>query len=274
MGIPRFSHKEGWFDVHIFVLLLSVVIGFGALGAQKGVPHLPPLIPISSTLYFAVAAENPGSVYQLNMLTGDVSVLYTRPRGRLYSFTFHPEIAEKLYFVDANDNKIFRVLWLRDHWSGEEVVYEHTTYVRDVAFGPEPITGTPSSAPRWTLFFSEATGIGGGRIYYFDGRNRPVLFYEVHKRWSGDFAFDEDGNLYFSSGNTAPALIYKVVDGRLEVVFTHSEPIKGFVVRAGKIYFANWRGSIYVLNLSTGELREIFKNPRRFRWLSDVNFRD
>ncbi len=115
MGIPRFSHKKGWFGVCILVSFLSVVIAFGALGAQKAVPYLSALPPISSALYFAVASESPGSVYEFNMLTKDISVLYTRPHGQLYSFTFHPGIPEKLYYVNANDTKIFRVLWLRDH---------------------------------------------------------------------------------------------------------------------------------------------------------------
>lgn len=265
------------FAVRIFLcVFLSVLVGFGVFGEKKP-PLAPlPLTPISSFLYFAVASEKPGSVYRVNMLTKDISIFYTRPHGQLYSFTFHPGIPEKLYYVNANDKKIFLVTWLSDHWSGETVVYEHTTYVRDVAFGPEPITGTPSPAhgPSLRLFFSEATGAGGGKIYYLDSRNRPVLFYEVHKRWAGDFAFDEEGTLYLSSGNVVPALIYKVVGGELEAVYTHNEPIKGFVVRGGKIYFANWKGSIYVLDLSTGEVEEILENPRRFRWLSDVNFRD
>lgn len=273
-----FPVGKGCFAVRIFLcLLLSLFVGLMGFGAEKKIPpssSILPLTPISSSLYFAVAAENPGSVYRFNVLTNDISVFYTRSRGQLYSFVFHPGIPEKLYYVNANDKGIFLVTWLGDRWTEEAVVYEHTTYVRDIAFGPEPVTGTPAPGPRLRLFFSEATGAGGGKIYYLDSRNRPVLFYKVHKRWAGDFAFDEDGNLYFSSGNVAPGRIYKAVDGGLEVVLTHREPIKGFVVRGGKVYFANWRGSIYVVDLSTGEVEEIFKNPQRFRWLSDVGFRD
>ncbi len=257
----------------ILVALVFLLLGF-SLGAEKKTPPVGPIpvTPISQLLYFAVASENPGSVYVLNLTTKDISVLYTRPAGRLSSFAFHPEIPEKLYFVNGNGNKIFRVLWLRDHWSGEEVVYEHSAYVRDIAFGPEPVTGTPTPAPRLALFFSEATGAGGGKIYYIRG-NRPVLYYWVTVPWAGDFAFDEEGNLYLSSGNRVPAKIYKVVDGTLHTIYGRNEPIKGFVVRGGKIYFANWRGSIYVLDLASGEVEEILGNPRRFKWLSDVNFR-
>ena len=260
-------------------LLVSLVFlsGLSLWGAEKKAPPIGPIpmTPISQFLYFAVASENPGSVYRLNLLTKDISPLYTRPHGQLYSFAFHPGIPEKLYYVNANDTKIFRVLWLRDHWSEEGVIYQHTTYVRDIAFGPEPVTGTPApGGPPLRLFFSEATGAGGGKIYYLNGRNRPVLFYEVKMPWAGDFAFDENGVLYLSSGNRAPAKLYKVEGGTVYTLYRHPEPIKGFVVRGGKIYFANWRGSVYVLDLTTGEVEELFANPRRFRWLSDVNFRD
>jgi len=261
--------------VRILLCLVFLSVGFLGLGTEKKVLPSPiPFTPISSFLYFAVASENPGSVYQVDLRTGDVSTLYTRPHGHLYSFAFHPGIPEKLYYVSANDTKIFRVLWLRDHWSEEEVIYQHTTYVKDIAFGPEPVTGTPApGGPPLRLFFSEATG-AGGKIYYLDGRNRPVLYYEVRMPWAGDFAFDENGVLYLSSGNRAPAKLYKVEGGTVYTLYRHPEPIKGFVVRGGKVYFANWRGSVYVLDLASGEVEELFTNPRRFRWLSDVNFRD
>lgn len=259
----------------LLCVVFLLLIGLSIWGAERKIPSNIPFTPLSQFLYFAVASEDPGSVYSLNLLTHTLSVLYTRPQGRLSSFTFHPEIPEKLYFVNASDKKIFRVLWLRDHWSEEEVVYEHTTYVRDIAFGPEPPGVTPGPGERrLTLFFSEATGAGGGKIYYLDGRNRPVLYYEVHMPWAGDFAFDEEGVLYLSSGNRVPAKLYKVQGGTVHTLYQHPGPIKGFVVRDGKVYFADWGGSIYVLDLSTGEVQEVFRNPRRFRWLSDVGFRD
>ena len=257
-------------------LLASLVflLGFSIVEADKKTPPIGPIpmTPLSQLLYFAVASENPGSIYQVDLRTGDVSTLYTRPHGQLRSFTFHPGVPEKLYYVNANDTKVFRVLWLRDHWSEEEVVYQHTTYVRDIAFGPEPVTGTPApGGPPLRLFFSEATGAGGGKIYYIRN-NRPVLYFHVPVPWAGNFAFDEEGDLYLSSGNRVPAKIYKVVGGTLHTIYSHNEPITGFVVRGGKIYFSNWRGAIYVLDLASGEVEKIFEDSR-FRWLSDVNFR-
>lgn len=251
------------------VLGVLLLAGLGVFGAE---PDNPPLaVPVPAAVYFATAADHPGAVYRIDMSTGDVFVIYTRPRAQLTSFTFHPEIPEKLYYVDANDKKIFLTVWLRDHWSEEEVVYEHTTYVRDIAFGPEP-GASSSPGHKWVLFFSEATGAGGGKIYYLDGRNRPVLFYEVHEEWAGDFAFDEEGNLYVSSGNTVPANLYKLTDRGLEVIFTHSGAIKGFVVRGGTVYFADWRSSICILDIATGSLGKIFDDPTEVKFLSDVAF--
>lgn len=216
----------------VLVLLLGIV-----LWAEKRVPSIKPIpvTPISQFLYFAVASENPGSVYSLNLQTKDVSPLYTRPSGQLFSFTFHPEIPKKLYFVNANDRKIFLVWWLRAHWSSEGFVYEHNTYIRDIAFGPEPAAGTSVPSSRLSLFFSEATEADGGRSI---SGGSPVLNYQVTVPWAGDFAFDEEGN-------RVPAKIYKVAGSTLQTIYGHNEPIKGFVVRRGKIHLANWEGSIY-----------------------------
>lgn len=270
--IPR-DLKEVFILKRAFCTVLLVYLGLSLLGVGQVEKAGPiPMQPLGSEICFSVASERPGSVYSLNMLTGAVSTLYTRPSGHLYSFAFHPGVPEKLYLVDANDKKIFLVLWLQDHWSDEEVVYQHTTYIKDIAFGPEPITGTPASGGSpLRLFFSEATGAGGGKIYYLDNSNHPVLYYHVRVPWAGNFAFDEDGVLYLSSGNRMPAKLYKVQGGVMHILYQHTEPLKGFVVRDGRVYFANWRGSICRLDLASGHVEEIFRNPK-IKWLSDVEF--
>ncbi|MEA1865909.1 MAG: hypothetical protein U9N46_12125, partial [Euryarchaeota archaeon] len=128
------------------------------------------------------------------------------------------------------------------------------------------------------LYFSEATGAGGnGKIYKIvDGK--ASLYYEVKLAdvggfWGGDFAFDDKGNLYLSSGNRIPASIYKVEGGRVEEIFKdEKESIKGFVYQDGALYCANWQTKIYRLDISTKERTVVYSNTKR-TWLSDVDFR-
>jgi len=270
------SCSKGVFSMKSFLVwCLPLVLTILGVAQTPSYHTVPPRIPGFLTFYFTDAFENPGSIYKFDGLNRSVSTIYTRPRGQIYSFTFHPFVPEKLYFVNANDNKIFRITWLQDHWSPEEVVYEHTTYVRDIAFAPDPSpTAPPSSAgPRWTLFFSEAWGAKGGKIYYFDRSNRPVLFFDVPFDWAGDFAFDENGCLYLSSGNVSPAKLYKVEGRNVITLYEHPRPIKGFVVKEGKVYFTDWDGSVLLLDLAISQVFLLFNNPNRFRWISDVGFR-
>ena len=228
---------------------------------------LPPTIDI----YFADAKESPGSVYHYNTTTGIEGTIYTRPSGNLYSFTFHPRIPEKLYYVNANEYKIYRTHQTGLGWAPEEVVYTHDTYVGDLAFAFD-------KAGNLGLYFSEATGAGGNGKIYKIGDSTASLFYEVKLAdvggfWAGDFAFDDKNNLYLSSGNRVPASIYKVEGGIVKEIFKdEKEPISGFTYKDGSLYYANWRTKIYQLDLSTGGRTAIYSNSAR-SWLSDVGFR-
>ena len=143
--------------------------------------------------------------------------MYTRPSRRLYSFSFHPAIPQKLYYVNANEYKIYRTLQTASGWTPEEVVYSHNTYVRDLAFAFD-------KAGKLGLYFSEATGAGGnGKIYKIED-GTASLFYAVELAdvggfWGGNFAFDDKNNLYLSSGNQIPASIYKVEGGIVKEIF-------------------------------------------------------
>lgn len=221
-------------------------------------------------LYYTDAKESPGSVYH----AGTPRPHYTRRSGNIYSFAFHPGVPEKLYFVNANENKIYLTALTGTGYSAEQVVYTHNTYVRDIAFALD-------DAGDLHLYFSEATGAGAnGRIYRLEGNGTATPFYEVRLSdvggsWAGDFAFDTEGNLYLSSGNRIPASIYRVRSGTgaVETVYTdNAEPIKGLIVQNGQIYYANWRDTIYNLNLTDGRKIEIYIDPNR-TWLSDVGFR-
>lgn len=229
---------------------------------------LPPTIDI----YFADAKESPGSVYHYNTTTGIEGTIYTRPSGNLYSFTFHPRISEKLYYVNANEYKIYRTHQTGLSWAPEEVVYTHDTYVRDLAFAFD-------KAGNLGLYFSESTGAGGNGKIYKIGDSLASLFYEVKLAdvggfWAGDFAFDDKNNLYLSSGNRVPASIYKVEGGIVKEIFKdEKESIKGVTYKDGCLYHANWRTKIYQLDLSTGGRTAIYSNSAR-SWLSDVGFRE
>ncbi|MEA1866423.1 MAG: CARDB domain-containing protein, partial [Euryarchaeota archaeon] len=222
-------------------------------------------------IYFADADESPGSVYHYDIASGMEETVYTRPSKRLYSFAFHPKIPEKLYYVNANEYKIYRTHQISSGWAPEEVVYTHTTYIRDIAFAFD-------SNGELGLYFSEATGAGGdGKIYRIeDGYATPyydVKLADVDRSWAGDFAFDAESNLYLSSGNRVPARIYRVDDGSVKEIYKdEKEPIKGLVCEDGVLYYANWRTKIYRLDTDTGERTVVYSNPER-GWLSDVGFR-
>ena len=227
--------------------------------------------PLSIDIYFADAGESPGSVYHYNTTTGIEETVYTRPSRRLYSFSFHPAIPEKLYYVNANEYKIYRTLQTPSGWTPEEVVYTHTTYVRDIAFAFD-------KDGELRLYFSEATSGGGnGKIYKIED-DKASLYYEVKLAdvggfWAGNFAFDDKGNLYLSSGNVIPASIYKVEEGKVKEIFKdEKECISGLIYADGALYYANWETKIYRLDISTKERTVVYSNTKR-TWLSDVDFR-
>jgi hypothetical protein len=221
-------------------------------------------------MYFAEAWESPGSVYHYNTTTGIDETVYTRPLRNIYSFAFHPEIPEKLYFVNANEFHIYRTLQTWSGWTAEEVFYTHSTYVRDITFAID-------ENGELGLYFSEASGAGGnGKIYKIED-STASLYYEVKLAdvdgfWAGDFAFDNKNNLYLSSGNRVPASIYKVEGGKVKEIYKdEKEPISGLAYRDGHLYYANWETTIYRLDLSTMERTVVYSNAKR-NWLSDVGF--
>ena len=207
-------------------------------------------------------------MYHYSSTTGEKRI-FTRETGRISSFTFHPAIPEKLYFVNANDNKIYRTHYMNNRWYPEEVVYEHTTYIDEIAFAFE----NPNDPSTLRLFFSEAHGAGGGKIYKIVS-NKAKLYYTVSFWWAGTFAFDENGVLYLSSGNRVPASIYKVSNLNKPPVkiFTFNEPIMGFVVKDNTIYFANHGDKIYKLDLNTKSVTVVYSNASH-KHISDVGFR-
>jgi hypothetical protein len=175
-----------------------------------------------------------------------------------------------LYFVNANENKIYRVFKIKIlfwTWKFTLKIYTHSTYIRDI-FVDEG----------GNIYFSEATGAGeNGRIYKIGGGTSEVVLFqeivlsEVGGFWAGDFTFDTKGNLYISSGNHIPASIYRFTDGTWEEIFTDdSEPIKGLTFLACDLLcYANWRSEAYTLDIQSGTRELIYSNPVH-QWVSDI----
>jgi sugar lactone lactonase YvrE len=125
--------------------------------------------------------------------------------------------------------------------------------------------------PDGFLVFSEATGAGGdGRIWKINEAGEAELFFtiklaDVDGFWAGDFAFDQDGNLYLSSGNLVLSNLYRVdmASGGTTTVFTHhDESFDGFVFDdQGLVYYSDGSAAVYCLNLRTGEETTLLESP-------------
>lgn len=196
----------------------------------------------------------PGRVFYQG--SGGEQTLVQAAAGRLYSVAVGPDGVT--YLADANT---FDVLT----WVGgaPQVLYHHTTYVRDVAFDAQG-----------RLYLSEATGAAGtGRIYRLDDAG-ATLFYTVTLAsvggfWAGNFAFAPDGTLYLSSGNRVGASIYRVTGGTPVVFYTDpAGAIKGFDFDpAGNIFYADWFTRIYRVTPGAVRTTEMILPGRR---LADV----
>lgn len=239
-----------------FVTLVVLCMCFGlvmSLWLTSTHAAQPPQHPY----YIVDADQTPGIVYRT--VNRKSSIFFKRRSGTISSIALW---GGRLYFCSANDRKIYQRMEQR-----ERVVFEHTSYVRDVAVDQNG-----------NLYFSEASGAGGdGRIYKLSpGVNEPrpkgfsprplytVELKTVDKFWEGDFTFDAESNLYLSSGNHIPAFIYRVprnpngVYGRPQSVYKDSRgAIKGIAIEPNVIdpnnpdfiCYADWGRSIFRLNI-------------------------
>jgi hypothetical protein len=221
-----------------------------------------------SRFYFTDWRESPGSVYEI--VDGAPHALYTAARGQVYHSTFAPD--GTLYATNANDRLLVRV---RDG-TVPETLYRHSTYVRDV--GVDAAGG---------LYFSEASGAStDGVIYRFDVATRTATAYyrirltEVGGFWAGDFAFDNSGRLYLSTGNRIGGRVYRVDDptagaSPLSVYSLAGEAITGIAFnRRDELFFTNWDrdfGRIYRVSLADGRRDLVYAFPNRRIW--DISFR-
>lgn len=232
--------------------------------------------------YYAVDAyQTPGVVFRIvNRAPDD---FFGRRSGNISSIAL---CNGQLYFCSANDRRIYQRIGER-----ERVVFEHKTYIRDIAIDPSG-----------NFYFSAASGAGSdGAIYelrpranelgstqrFSISRRRPIRVYlkTVDGFWAGDFTFDAQRNLYLSSGNHVPAFIYRVprnpngVYGRPQRVYKDSRgAIKGIAIYPSNqnvIYYADWKQTIYKFDIrNSRRSREFSRNiagsPKPH--LSDVAF--
>jgi WD40 repeat protein len=219
-------------------------------------------------VYFTDGSRSPGAVYSYDPVTHTETGVYTRPSGNLYSFLFAPWDTSQLYFVNANEYKIYR----KSLGGGpEEVLHTHTTYVRDIA------------DKDGILYFSEASGgASDGKIWRVGAGGTPTLFYQVRLSevgaWWGNFTFDKTRILYLSNGALRGASIYRVdvPASTVAKLFTDPESISGMAFGDdGALYYGNWGASITSaicrLDITTMTKTAVCTSPTHL-WLSDVGF--
>lgn len=263
-----------------FIVLVTLCLCYGltmylSLAPAYAVP--PPQQPY----YVVDAYQTPAVVYRIVKRTP--SPFFKRRSGNISSIAL---CNGQLYFCSANDRRIYQKIGQR-----ERVVFEHRTYVRDIAVDSNGF-----------FYFSEASGAGGdGAIYelrpranelgstqrFSISRRRPIRVYlrTVDRFWAGDFTFDERGILYLSSGNCTPAFIYKVPKeegGQYrspQTIFKDTEePIKGVDIDPSNqnvVYYADWKQTIYKFDIrNSTRSREFSRNIAGSRkpHLSDVAF--
>lgn len=221
------------------------------------------------SLYFSDSTESPGSVYSYYAPFGFKTKLYQRSSKRLYGFEFAPWDPNYLFFVNANEHKVYTVD-LDSPGMIEDIIFNNTTYVRDIAFDAHN-----------NLYFSEASGSGGdGKIYRIEADGGKTLYYRVKLSkfgfWAGNFEFGPDGTLYISSGNVAGASLYKVdvaANVVTKLLSSPGESIAGLTFGSdGHLYYANHKTRIYRVNLATLTKTVVYTDSAQQIW--DVEFRE
>ncbi|HWQ18930.1 MAG TPA: Ada metal-binding domain-containing protein [Methanotrichaceae archaeon] len=229
----------------------------------------------STKLAFVDSKENPGSVKIVDPDEGTVGKIFTRDSGKICALAM--DGLGHLYFVDDNSRSIFEA---RPRQRSVEAIFTHKDIIRDLQL--RFIEGVRR------LYFSDATGAGGdGIIYYLNETGHAAIYYsvgytmrqtDVAGYWDGSFTFDDDGNLYLSSGNRKPASIYRItgagpnaVSGSDSEIYTDkSGPIMGIQYVSPKyIYYADHGSKIYKLDLSNFERVEVYNGNAT--WLNDLS---
>lgn len=226
--------------------------GLAAYGKGITLPNLPPFLLVD-------AKDQAGPVYRHDK--SGTSIAFSWGKGTIYSIATDGH--DRIVFSNHNDNNIY------EYKDGRvQVIHTHSTYSRDVNFDQQG-----------RLYFSESSGAGGnGRIYrLWEGRvnlQLDVELNDVDGYWAGSFAFAPDNTIWLSSGNTRPAYLYEVRQGRPQVRHVASNPITGFAfLDEDTIAYTDWRQEARTLHLPTmteGDGKGEVVRLGTATWLSDV----
>lgn len=272
--MPKIKHKH----LSIQLIAMSVLSLFGGLTMRLWLPAAHAAQPPQQPYYVVDSYQTQGVVYRI--VNRKPSVFFERKSGTINSIAL---CNGQLYFCSTDDKKIFQRTGQE-----ERIIFEHNTYNRDIAIDS-----------KGNLYFSEASGgEKDGRIYQlrpavsgptpksFSSQSfYPVALKNVDDFWAGNFIFDARDNLYLSTGNHTPALIYRIPrdkEGRYgspQNVYKDTQgAIKGIAVEPTNpnlIYYANWGRIIYRLDIRNMRRNVEFsgnvagsRNPH----LSDVAF--
>jgi hypothetical protein len=243
----------------------SFLSALGGKDSGKLFGVLPGRIVELPDLYFTDASDSRGRIYKF--ANGKVSEFYIRPKGSIHYIAVSKN--GTVFFSNMHDRHLYRLRGKK-----EELVYTHTTNLRDIAFDQMD-----------RLYFSDARyDRGDGYIYRLESKQlsyyvrffeQASLYYrfrlkDVDGSWDGNFAFDKDGFLWLSSGNRKPAHLYRVFERRPRRVFTSSDRIEGLSFIADNILiYADWRHTIHRLDLP-GYLSSDIKSFGTIKLLADV----
>ncbi len=189
------------------------------------------------------------------------------------SIASHPAIREKLYYTQRNK------AYLHIIGGNQDVeAYSHATIIKCYRIEDH-------------AYFSEAYGGSRDGKIYKVVQNRAQLFLTVpgnvmnHNFWAGYFEFGPNDELFLTVGNSDPSGLVVYSGGQFRKIFNMEsyfyamglEYLNSARLRVGgrdvnlggSIMFADGRSSIYIYELSSGNLYHVYRNDN-IRTLYDV----
>ncbi len=196
----------------------------------------------------------------------------------------HPLVPERLVWTTVYEEEYTYDKWL----DGENLVCYVTGSVYGSVYFRDLEVRDIDGSGNHRLYVSNACGTcDTKRIYYInaDGTGDKTLYYDLSSApigvascgghltpyWAGNFNFDNDNNLYISSGNHVPAAIFRVsgasldeITGVPEQIFEHTRSgIMDFVFENDNVFYFHGIRNPWIArgNLETGAYDLVFTNP-------------